>query len=135
MDLSLDGLKLAHVPIIYQLFKADIYLKASVQSLSQPSRNAGNLSHYTVVTPEVYALSMGFFLQYFKVVKPYSQPLFRSLDHSLNMGEIHGASPIIKWIGNPSVSFVYNAVKIGKTIYKVWHLFLIFSALHFTSIY
>jgi hypothetical protein len=114
LDLSLDGLKLAHVPIIHQLFKADIYAK-----VSQQSRNIGKISYYTVVTPEVYALSMGFFLQCFKVVKPFRQALFRSHNPFLNMGEIHGASPIIKWIGSPSASFVYGAVKIGKTIYMV----------------
>ena len=118
MDLSFDGLKLAHVPIIHQLFKADIYSKVSRRSLSQQSKHIGNLSHYTVVTPEVYAHSMAFFLQCFKVVKPYGQALFRSY-HSLNIGEIHGVSPIIKWIGSPSVSFIYGAVKIGKTIYMV----------------
>jgi hypothetical protein len=123
LDLSHDGLKLAHVPIIHQLFKADIYPKVPIRSSSQQPRNIGNLSHYTVVTPEVYALSMAFFLQCFKVVKPHNQASFRSFGHSLNMGEIHGASPIIKWIGSPSASFVYNAVKIGKTIYKVCHLF------------
>jgi hypothetical protein len=117
LDLSLDGLKLAHVPIIHQLFKADIYSK-----LSQQSRNIGNLSYHIVVTPGVYALSMAFFLQCFKVVKPqHNQGLFRSIGHPLDMpvGEIHGASPIIKWIGSPSVSFVYGAVKIGRTIYMV----------------
>ena len=72
-----------------------------------------------MVTPEVHALSMAFFLQCFKVVKPYKQAFFRSVDHFLNIGEIHGASPIIKWIGSPSGSLVYNAVEIGKTIYKV----------------
>ncbi len=115
MDLSLDGLKLAHVPIIHQLFKADIY---SIRPLSQQSK----LSHYTVVTPEVYALSMGFFLQCFKVVKPCNPALFRSIDHTLYIAEVHDASPIIKWIGHPSMSFVYGAVKIGKTIYIVNHL-------------
>jgi hypothetical protein len=119
LDLSLDGLKLAHVPIIHQLFKADIYSKTSIRSLSQQSKNIGKLSYYTVVTPEVYALSMGFFLQCFKVVKPLKQALFRSHNPFLNMGEIHGASPIIKWIGSPSASFVYDAVKIGKTMYMV----------------
>ena len=129
MDLSFDGLKLAHVPIIYQLFKADIYSKASIRSLSQQSRNLGNLSQYTVVTPEVYALSMAFFLQCFKVVKPYKQAFFRSVDHSLNIGEIHGASPIIKWIGCPFESSIYGTVKIGKTIYMVsicFGLFLLY---------
>jgi hypothetical protein len=118
LDLSLDGLKLAHVPIIHHLFKADIYL-------SQQSRNIGNLSHHTVVTPGVYALSMAFFLQCFKVVKPHShlQAFFRSCNPYLKMGEIHGASPKIKWIGSPSMSSVYGAVKIGKTIYMVKHLF------------
>ncbi|KAF8503256.1 S-adenosyl-L-methionine-dependent methyltransferase [Russula emetica] len=116
LDLSLDGLKLAHVPIIYQLFKADIYSQVSIRPLFKHSRNIGNSSHYTVVTPEVFALSMAFFLQCFKVVKPFSQAFFRSCSHSLNMGEIHGSFPIIKWIGSP-VSSVYGAVKIGKTIY------------------
>ena len=115
MDLTFDGLKLAHVPIIHQLFKADIY--------SQQSRNIKRPSFSTVVTPEVYALSLPFFLQNFKVVKPYNQVLSRSYSHSLNIGEIHGASPIIQWIGSPSVSSFYGAVKIEKTIYKAWHLF------------
>lgn len=120
MNLSLDGLKLAHVPIIYQLFKADIYSKLAIRPISQQPEN---LSHYTVVTPEVYALSVAFFLQCFKVVKPYNQALSRSYSHPLNIGEIHGAFPIIQWIGSPSVSSVYGAVKIGKTIYKVKYLF------------
>jgi hypothetical protein len=119
LDLSLDGLKLAHASIIHQLFKADIYLKVSTRSLTQQSRNIGNHSHHTVVTPEVYALSMAFFLQCFKVVKPRNQALFKSRLSPSNMGEIHGASPIIKWIGSLSMSFVYGAVKIGKTIYMV----------------
>jgi hypothetical protein len=118
LDLSLDGLKLAHVPIIYQLFKADIYSQVSIRPLFKQPRNIGNPSQYTVVTPEVFALSMAFFLQYFKVVKPFSQAFFRSCSHPLNMGEIHGPFPIIKWIGSP-VSSVYGAVKIGKTIYMV----------------
>ena len=113
MDLSLDGLKLAHVPIIHQLFKADIY---SIR----PSLKQSRLSCYTVVTPEVYALSVAFFLQCFKVEKPCNSALFRSIDHTLYTAEIHDASPSIKWIGDPSVSFVYGAVKIGKTIYMVW---------------
>ena len=53
------------------------------------------------------------------MVKPYSQALFRTVDHTLYTAEIHDASPIIQWIGSPSVSFVYHAVKIGETIYKV----------------
>lgn len=111
LNLNHDGLKLAHVPIIHQLFKADIY--------SQQSRDIKKPSNSTVVTPEVYALSLPFFLQNFKVVKPYNQALSRLYSHSLNIGEIHGASPIIKWIGSPSVSSVYCAVKIGKSVYKV----------------
>ena len=62
---------------------------------------------------------MTFFLQHFKVVKPYNQALLKTVDHTLYKAEIHGASPIIKWIGSPSGSLVYNAVEIGKTIYKV----------------
>jgi len=119
LDLSLDGLKLAHVPIIHQLLKADIYSKASIWPLSQQSRNIGNHSYQSVVTPEVYALSVAFFLQCFKIAKPYRQALVRPYNYCFSMGEIHGASPTIKWIGSPSVSFVYGAVKIGKTIYMV----------------
>jgi hypothetical protein len=120
LDLSHDGLKLAHVPIVYQLFKTDIYLKASIKpSLSRQSEKIGSLSHHTVVTPEVYALSLVLFSQCFKVVKPHKQALSRPYMCSLMMEEIHDAFPIIKWIGSPSVPSVYGAVKIGKTIYKV----------------
>lgn len=133
MDLSFDGLKLAHVPIIYQLFKADIYSKVPIRPLSQQSKNIRTLSHHTVVTPKVYALSMAFFLQHFRIVKPYNQVL--SYKHSSNMGEIHGASPKIKWIGYPSISFVYAAVKIGKTVYLVKHLSLFSLVLYLILIY
>jgi hypothetical protein len=124
LDLSLDGLKLAHVPILYQLFKVDIYSNTTIRpSLSRQSEKTGNLSQYTVVTPKVHALSMVLFLQSFKVVKPHKQALSMPSKCPLNMGEIHGALPVIKWIGSSSVSSVYGAVKIGKTIYKVWYLF------------
>lgn len=119
MDLSLDGLKLNRASIIKQLFKTDIYASVSTRPSSQQSRNIGKPSHYTVVTSEVYVHSKAFFLQCFKMVKPYSQALFRTVDHTLYTAEIHDASPIIQWIGSPSVSFVYHAVKIGETIYKV----------------
>jgi len=118
LDLSHDGLKLAHVPIIYQLFKKDIYSEVAIRPSSR-SRNIGKPSQYTMVTSQVYELAMAFFLQCFKMVKPHKQALIRSYGYPLDMGEIHGACPIIKWIGSPSTSSVYNAVKIGKTIYKV----------------
>jgi hypothetical protein len=108
---------LAHVPIIHQLFKADIYAKALSKPLSRQSEDTSSFLHHTVVTPEVYALSMAFFLQGFKVIQPHKQTLSRFYNYSSNMGEIHDASPIIKWIGSPSI---YGAVKIGNTIYKVF---------------
>jgi hypothetical protein len=133
LDLSHDGLELSCVPILYQLFKADIYLKASTKlSLSRQSEKIGS-SQSTVVTPIVYALSMVLFLQHFKVVKPHVQMLSSPHESPLNMGEIHGAFPVIKWIGSPSLSSVYGAVKIGKTIYKVCFFFL--SVLHLILIY
>jgi hypothetical protein len=125
LDLRLDGLELSHVPIFYQLFKTDIYLKASTNlSLSRQSEKIGS-SYYTVVTPGVYAFSMVLFSQCFKVIKPYKQVLSRPYKHPLNMEETHGAFPAIKWIGSPSEFFVYDAVRIGKTIYKVWYFFFL----------
>jgi hypothetical protein len=118
LDLSFDGLNLAHASIIHQLFKEDIYSKVSTRPLFQQPRNTGKPSHYTVVTPEVYALSATLFLQCFKVVKPYYQAS-KTVDHSLYTAEVHGASPTIEWIGSPSGSLIYGAVKIGKTIYIV----------------
>lgn len=119
MDLSLEGLKLAQVPLIHQLFKEDIYLKAISQSLSRPKIG----SHFqTVVTPNVYAFSIYLFQQHFKTLSPHKQERSKLYKYPMNIGEIHGASPIIKWIGNPSVSSVYTAVRIGKTIYKVLYL-------------
>lgn len=44
------------------------------------------------------------------------------------MNMIHGASSIIQWIGSPSVSSTYGAVKIGKLFDQIFDL-------HFTSIY
>jgi hypothetical protein len=133
LDLSLDGLKLAHVPIIYQLFKEDIYSKVLTRPLSQQSRNMRKLSHYTVVTPEVYAHSSTLFLQCFKVVKPYNQVL-KTVDHSLYTAEVHGASPSIEWIGSPFGSLVYHAVKIGKTIYMVSISFSFFFVLYLINL-
>jgi hypothetical protein len=86
----------------------DIYSKALVK----PSLS-------TVVTPEVHALSMVLFSQHFKVVRPFTQALLRPQKCPLNMVEIHGAFPIIKWIGSPTLSSIYDAVKIGDTVYKV----------------
>lgn len=80
-----------------------------------------------MVTPEVYAISMVLFSQHFKVVKPYSQAPSRSYHCTLDIGETHGAFPIIKWIGSLSVSSVYGAVQIEKTIYKVKYLFFYLS--------
>lgn len=90
----------------------DIYSKASVKT-----------SQSTVVTPEVYTLSMVLFLQHFKVVRPFTQALLRPHKCPLKLEEIHGVYPIIQWIGSPSPSSIYGAVKIGKTVYKVWYLF------------
>jgi hypothetical protein len=133
LDLSLDGLKLAHVPIINQLFKADIYPNVSTRPLSQQSRHIGKLSHHTVVTPEVHAQSMAFFLQHFKVMKPHNQA-FRTVDHTLYKAEVHDASPTIKWIGSSSDSFIYGAAKIGKTTYMVQHFHLNYSLLLYLTI-
>jgi len=132
LELSLDGLKLAHVPIIHQLFKTDIYAKVPSKPLSRQSEDTRSPLHHTIVTPEVYALSKAFFLQGFKVIQSHKQILSRFYNYSLNMGEIHGASPIIKWIGSPSMSLIYGAVQIGNTIYKVF--ILIFLALYLTII-
>lgn len=118
LDLSHDGLKLAHVPILHQLFEADIYLKARPQPSPQLEKTRGHSSQ-TVVTPKVHELSILLFQQHFKLVRPHKQEALRSIQFPLNMGEIHGASPIIKWIGSLSVSSTYDAVRIGKTIYKV----------------
>jgi hypothetical protein len=85
----------------------DIYSKASVKT-----------SLSTVVTPEVYTLSVDLFLQHFKVVRPFTT-LLRPHKCPLKLEEIHGTFPIIQWIGSPSLSSIYGAVKIGKTVYKV----------------
>jgi len=118
LDLSHDGLKLAQVPVLHQLFEADIYLKTRSQPSSQLEKNRGHSSQ-TVVTPKVHGLSMLLFQQHFKLVRPHKQEALKSIQFPSNLGEIHGASPIIKWIGSPSVSSTYDAVRIGKTIYKV----------------
>ena len=135
LDLSHDGLKLAHVPIIYQLFQVDIYSKASIKaSLSRQPDKIDGLSHHTVVTPGVHAISMFLFPQCFKVVKPYHQALSKVYSYTSNIGETHDASPVIKWIGSPSLSSVYGAVKIESTIYKVSVYFDSFSVI-FTLVY
>jgi hypothetical protein len=121
LDLSLDGLDLSQVPLLYQLFKTDIYLEASCQA-SRHLRKAGSIPYQTVVTPKVYALSMLLFQQQFKLVRPHQQGAFASVQLSSHMGEIHDASPIIEWIGSPSTFSTYSAVKIGKTRYKVCYL-------------
>jgi hypothetical protein len=121
LDLSLDGLDLSQVPLLYQLFKMDIYLEASCQA-SRHLRKAGSTPYQTVVTPKVYALSMLLFQQQFKLVRPHQQGTFASVQLSSHMGEIHDASPIIEWTGSPSTSSIYDAVKIGKTQYKVCYL-------------
>jgi hypothetical protein len=72
-----------------------------------------------VVTPEVHALSMAMFQQSFKVVQPYGLRRLKSYKYPLDLGEMHGASPIIKWIGDPISDSIYGAVRIGKTVYKV----------------
>jgi hypothetical protein len=53
------------------------------------------------------------------VVQPYKLRELKSYTYPLNLGEIHGAFPVIKWIGNPISDSIYDAVRIGKTIYKV----------------
>lgn len=121
MDLSLDGLDLSQVPLVYQLFKTDIYLEASGKA-SRHLRKAGSLPYQTVVTPKVHALSVLLFQQQFRLVEPYQQGAFKPVLLSSYMGEIHGASPIIEWIGSPSAFSTYSAVKIGKTRYKVCYL-------------
>jgi hypothetical protein len=118
LDLSHEGLKLAQVPLIHQLLKEDIYLGLIARTSSRQIEKA-NHSQQTVVTPEVHALSVVMFQQSFKMVRPYKQRVLNSYKHPLNLGEIHGASPIIKWIGDSSLHPIYTAVKIGKTIYKV----------------
>lgn len=97
----------------------DIYSKASIKPFLSRQPNKIGPSHYTVVTPEVYAISMVLFSQHFKVVKPYHQALLRSYNYTSNIGETHGAFPVIKWIGSPFLSSIYGSVKIGETIYKV----------------
>lgn len=118
MDLGLDGLDLSQVPLLYQLFKTDIYLEASCQA-SRHLGKAGSLPYQTVVTPKVYALSMLLFQQQFKLVRPCQQGPFKPIQLSSYMGEIHGTSPIIEWIGSASALGTYSAVMIGKTRYKV----------------
>ena len=117
MDLSSDGLKLAQVPILYQLFQTDIYLEATSQPLSKQLKKDGGSSDQTVVTPSVYGVSMLLFQQQFKLVRPHRSEGLQSVWISSSMVETHDDSPIIEWI--PSVSSAYNAVRIGKTIYKV----------------
>jgi len=121
LDLSHDGLDLSQVPLLYQLFNTDIYLEASCQA-SRHLGKAGSLPYQTVVTPKVYALSVPLFQQKFKLVRPYQQEAFKPVQFSSYMGEIHGASPIIEWIGSPTAFSTYRAVKIGKTNYKVCYL-------------
>jgi hypothetical protein len=75
-----------------------------------------------VVTPKVHALSMPLFQQQFKLLRPFNQKVFKSIQFSPTVEEIHGATPIIQWVGSPSVFPYYDAVKIGRTIYKVCHL-------------
>jgi hypothetical protein len=118
LDLNFDGIKLDQVPLVHQLFEADIYLEAKTRQLGK----TGSSHHYTVVTPKVSALSMILFQQCFKMVKPPRQEGLKSYNYPMDMGEIHGTSPIIKWIGKSSAHSVYNAVRIGKTIYKVLYL-------------
>jgi hypothetical protein len=98
-------------------------MEARSQSLSRHLGKNGGSSDQTVVTPNVYAVSMLLFQQQFKLVRPHKCGGLQSVQISSSVEETHGASPIIEWIGSPSVSSVYNAVRIGKTIYKVWHLF------------
>ena len=121
MDLSFDGLDLSQVPLLYQLFKTDIYLEASCQA-SRHLGNDGSLPYQTVVTPKVYALSMLLFQQQFKLVRPCQQGAFKPVQFSSCMGEIHGTSPVIEWIGSASAFSTHSAVKIGKTRYKVCYL-------------
>jgi hypothetical protein len=119
LDLSSDGLKLAQVPLLHQLFQADIYLEAGSRSLSGQLKKNGGSSYQTVVTPNVYALSVLLFQQQFKLVRPHRCEGLQLVQFSSSMEETHGASPIIEWIGSPSVSSAYNAVRIENTIYKV----------------
>jgi hypothetical protein len=115
LDLYLDGLDLSQVPLLNQLFGTDFYSEASCQ----PSGYLGNAGSLTVVTPKVYALSMLLFQQQFKLLRPCQQEAFKPIQVSSYMGEIHGSSPRIEWIGSVSAFSTYSAVKIGKTIYKV----------------
>ncbi|KAI9511110.1 S-adenosyl-L-methionine-dependent methyltransferase [Russula earlei] len=94
LDLSFNGLKLSHIPLI------------------------GNLSHQTVVTPQVYALSLVFFQQCFKMVKPHDHEISKLYNYPSNVEEVHGASPIIKWIQSSSMPSLYDGVRIGETVYK-----------------
>jgi hypothetical protein len=77
---------------------------------------------------------MGLFSQHFKVVKPYSQAPSSSYHCTLDIGETHGAFPIIKWIGGLFASSVYGAVQIGKTIYKVKCLFFIYHFIFYLTL-
>lgn len=120
---------MAQVPLLYQLFQADIYLEAKSQSSSRQLKKNGGSSDQTVVTPNVYAVSMLLFQQQFKLVRPHRHGGLQSVQISSSMKETHGPSPIIEWIGSPSVSSAYNAVRIGKTIYQVWHFFFVGSNL------
>jgi hypothetical protein len=114
-DLRLEGLKLSQLPLFYQLCKT----KAISPPLSGQLGKISSLSHQTVVTPQVYILSMVLFQQSFKVVRSHLQHLSKLGKYPSNVEEIYGASPLIEWIDNPSLSSIYPAVKIGKTIYKV----------------
>ena len=120
MDLSHDGLKLAQVPLIHQLLKTNVYSGIIPQASSSRHLEKARHSQGTVVTPEVHAVSIIMFQQSFKLVTPYKQRGLKSYKHPLNMVEIHGASPTIKWIEGSSLSSTYKAVRIGKTIYKVF---------------
>jgi hypothetical protein len=118
LDLSHEGLRLAHVPLIYQLLEVDIYSESIAQASSRQAKKA-TCSHQTVVTPEVYALSVAMFQQSFKLARPFNQRVLKSYNYPLLLDEIHGASPNIKWTGDLSLHPIYSAVKIGKTVYKV----------------
>ncbi len=115
MSLSQDGIKLAHVPFVYELFKTNIYLDLLFRATSAKQR-PDKAPQQTVVTPQVHSLSLTMFQQHFKMVKPLKQGVLKSYHHSLSFGEIHGTSLTMKWIGVPSI---YNAVRIGKMIYQV----------------
>ncbi|KAI9459440.1 S-adenosyl-L-methionine-dependent methyltransferase [Lactarius psammicola] len=72
-------------------------------------------SEQTVVTPQVYDLSMTMFQQEFRRMRPLKEAVLKSYSYSLNFPEVHGVSLSMKWVGVPSV---YNAIRIGKTVYQ-----------------